>query len=108
MDHDRGYFPRAGLYDRRLNPRRAAHVLRHLQAAVNAHGTDITAPTRKTTDGWTTITFNSPQTTYSLRLPHTTDAPAPQPEPTTIDLTTGTVNPRKLPPGTQHITVRPS
>ncbi len=94
MDHDRGYFPRAGLYDRRLNPRRAAHVLRHLQAAVNAHGTYITAPTRKTRDSWTTITFHTPQTAYTLHLPQTTDAPAPQPEPTTIDLTTGTVNPR--------------
>ena len=108
MDHDRGYFPRAGLYDRRLNPRRAAHVLRHLNAAINAHGTDITTPTLKTTDGWTTITFHTPQTDYTLHLPHTNDAPAPQTKPTTIDLTTGTINPRKLPPGTQHITVKPS
>jgi 3',5'-cyclic AMP phosphodiesterase CpdA len=106
MDHDRGYFPRAGLYDRRLNPRRAAHVLRHLQAAINAHGTDITAPTLKNRDGWTTITFNSPQTAYTLHLPHATDAPAPQPEAPTIDLTTGTVNPKKLPEGTQHLTIK--
>jgi len=108
MDHDRGYFPRAGLYDRRLNPRRAAHVLRHLQAAINAHGTNITTPTRKTTESWTTIKFHTPQTAYSLHLPHTNDTPAPQTEPTTIDLTTGTVNPRKLPEGTQHLTVKPS
>jgi len=108
MDHDRGYFPRAGLYDRRLNPRRAALVLRHLNAAINAHGTDITTPTKQAADGWTTITFHSPQTSYCLRLPHTTDAPAPQTKTTTIDLTTGTLNPRKLPPGTQHITVKPT
>ena len=108
MDHDRGYFPRAGLYDRRLNPRRAAHVLRHLNAAINAHGTDITTPTRKTNDGWTTITFNSHQAAYSLRLPHATDAPTPQTEPMTIDLTTGNVNPRRLPEGPQHLTVKSS
>jgi 3',5'-cyclic AMP phosphodiesterase CpdA len=58
MDHDRGYFPRAGLYDRRLNPRRAALVLRHLTAAVNAYGTDITVPNKQAIDGWTAITFH--------------------------------------------------
>lgn len=31
IDIDRGYFPRHGLYDRRCNPRPAAHVYRHLQ-----------------------------------------------------------------------------
>lgn len=30
VDHDRGYFPRHGLLDRRSNPRAAFHVLRHL------------------------------------------------------------------------------
>ena len=107
MDHDRGYFPRAGLYDRRLNPRRAAHVIRHLQAAVNAHGPEITPPKRESGDGWITITFNSPRTAYTLRLPHTADAPAPLTEATTIDLTTGTIDPRKLPNGAQHLTVEP-
>ena len=31
MDLDRGYYPRVGLYDRRLNPRIGSHVLAHLQ-----------------------------------------------------------------------------
>jgi predicted phosphodiesterase len=108
MDHDRGYFPRAGLYDRRLNPRRAALVLRHLNSAINTHGADITTPTKQTTDNWTTISFNSPQTSYCLHLPHTTDAPLLQTEPTTIDLTTGAINTRKPLEGTQHMTVKPS
>ncbi len=30
VDHDRGYFPRHGLLDRRCNPRLAFHALRHL------------------------------------------------------------------------------
>jgi calcineurin-like phosphoesterase family protein len=107
MDHDRGYFPRAGLYDRRLNPRRAALVLRHLNSAIITHGTNITTPTKQATNGWSTITFHSPRTSYCLHLPHTTDAPAPQTGPTTIDLTTGAINTLRLPEGTQHLTVKP-
>jgi predicted phosphodiesterase len=90
MDHDRGYFPRAGLYNRRLNPRRAALVLRYLNSAINAHGTEITTPTK-----------------HSLHLPQTLDAPPLQAEPTTIDLTTGAINTQKLPEGTQYLTVKP-
>jgi hypothetical protein len=108
MDHDRGYFPRAGLYDRRLNPRRAALVLRHLNAAINTHGTDIAKPSKQATEGWTTITFHSPQTSYCLHLPHTTDAPILRTDATTIDLTTGAMNTQKLSKGTQHLTVKPS
>ena len=108
MDHDRGYFPRAGLYDRRLNPRRAAFVLRYLNSAINTYGTDISTPTKQVTNGWTTITFLSSQTSYCLHLPHTTETPALQTEPTTIDLTTGAINTRKLPEGTQHLIIKPS
>jgi len=106
MDHDRGYFPRAGLYDRRLNPRRSAHVLRHLQAAINSYGTDITTPILNTMDDWTTITFNSSQTSYCLHLPHTTEAPTPQVEPTTIDLITGAIKTGKLSVGSQYLIVK--
>ena len=35
VDHDRGYFPRNGVMDRRYNPRLAYHVLRHLHRAVS-------------------------------------------------------------------------
>jgi predicted phosphodiesterase len=34
VDHDRGYFPRHALLDRRYNPRPAFHVYRHLAAAL--------------------------------------------------------------------------
>lgn len=106
MDHDRGYFPRAGLYDRRLNPRRAAFVLRHLNTAINIYGTVITIPIKQEINGWATITFDSIQTSYCLHLPNTTDAPVLQTEPTTIDLTTGVINPRKLSVGTQYLVAR--
>ena len=107
MDHDRGYFPRAGLYDRRLNPRRSAHVLRHLQAAINTHGTKIIKPILKTGENWTTITFYSSQTSYCLHLPHTKDAQIPQTGPITIDLLSGSINPSKLPRGSQYLIVKP-
>ena len=35
VDHDRGYFPRHGLMDRRYNPRLAYHTFRHLHRAVS-------------------------------------------------------------------------
>jgi predicted phosphodiesterase len=34
VDHDRGYFPRTGLVDRRFNPRPASFVFRHLHSAL--------------------------------------------------------------------------
>jgi hypothetical protein len=106
MDHDRGYFPRAGLYDRRLNPRKAALVLRHLNSAINIHGTNITPAIKETTNGWTVITFHSSRTIYNLYLPHTIDAQIHEKESTSIDLITGTINTRKIPKGKQHLAIK--
>lgn len=49
IDQDRGYFPRKGLYDRRLNPGPQGHAVRKLALWLNARG----APSdfEKTTDG---------------------------------------------------------
>jgi hypothetical protein len=43
VDHDRGYFPRHGLMDRRYNPRLAYHTFRHLNRAVSGgrEGLDV-------------------------------------------------------------------
>ena len=106
MDHDRGYFPRAGLYDRRLNPRRAAFVLRHLSSAINRYGAEIVEPSKKVSRDRATITFHSPKTIYTLTLPQTLNAQAVSAVGNTIDLTTGTVNPCKLGSGVQLLTVR--
>ena len=105
MDHDRGYFPRVGLYDRRLNPRRAAFVLRHLSSAINRYGAEIVEISKKVSRDWATITFHSPQTIYTLKLPQTLNAPAVSAEANTIDLTTGTINPCKLNSGVPLLTV---
>ena len=37
-DNDRGYFPRLGVLDRRWNPRVGAHVVRNMNASLNALG----------------------------------------------------------------------
>jgi hypothetical protein len=36
VDHDRGYYPRNGLLDRRYNPRSSYYVFRHLQRALGS------------------------------------------------------------------------
>jgi hypothetical protein len=48
VDHDRGYFPRNGLMDRRNNPRLAYHTFRHLYRAVSGFGERLTAERIKT------------------------------------------------------------
>jgi hypothetical protein len=107
MDHDRGYFPRIGLYDRLLNPRKATIVLRNLNAAINKYGPSISRPIKQTSDGWISLSFQSHQTDYNLKLPETTDTQAPPLEYTTIDLTSGIINPSKLDKGIQHLSIKP-
>ena len=107
MDHDRGYFPRIGLYDRRLNPRRSAHVLRSINAALDKHGSGITKPIKRESGDWSSVNFESNQTEYTLNLPITADAIAPQMKSTVIDLTKGVINPGKLGKGTQHLLIKP-
>ena len=70
MDLDRGYFPRIGLYDRRLNPRKGGNVARHLAGAVNTrscHDVKLGAVTEK--GGWRICSFQSPEHRYELLLP---------------------------------------
>ena len=42
VDHDRGYYPRNGLIDRRYNPRPAFHAMRTFEALLSGHGENIT------------------------------------------------------------------
>ena len=107
MDHDRGYFPRIGLYDRRLNPRRSAHVLRNINSALDKHGLPRTKPTKQESGDWSIIYFESNQTEYILNLPHTADAMASAMKHTVVDLTNGAINPDKLDKGTQYLLIKP-
>lgn len=102
-DHDRGYYPRHGLYDRLINPRKPAKVLRNLDAALTTHGTKI-ANVHKETGYWTIISFTTHETIITLNLPHT-NTPKDQ-QGTTINLETGEIN-QKTPLVTQHLTIKP-
>lgn len=42
VDHDRGYYPRYGLLDRRYNPRPSYYVFRHLHHALSQHEIKMT------------------------------------------------------------------
>ena len=68
-DLDRGYFPRIGLYDRRLNPRKGSYVARHLMGALNTRGSGIELDAVRGRAGWRTCTFHSQEHEYDLLLP---------------------------------------
>jgi len=103
MDHDRGYYPRHGLYDKLMNPRKPAKVLRNLAAALTQCGTRIRDVDKKI-DEWTTITFTSQETHYTLNLPQI-HMPKEKQD-TTINLVTGEIN-QKPPMTTQHLIFKP-
>ena len=101
-DHDRGYYPRQGLYDKLINPRKPAKVLRNLDAALTTHRARI-HDIQKEVDEWTTITFTSRETHYTLNLPHI-NMPKEKQD-TMINLVTGEIN-QKPPMTTQHLTIK--
>lgn len=69
MDLDRGYFPRVGLYDRRLNRRLGSYVLAHLQGVLNDYGPDITPGERWECLGWDGFSFETARANFNLFLP---------------------------------------
>ena len=69
MDLDRGYFPRVGLYDRRLNRRLGSYVLAHLQGVLNDYGPDITLGERWECSGWNGFSFETARADFNLFLP---------------------------------------
>ena len=95
VDHDRGYFPRVGLYDRRVNPRKAGRVVKNLQAAITRAGPEISVTNIPDND-LGTIRFASKQSSYKLTLPREdVETFKAQQGSTIIDLVTGEINPRK-------------
>ena len=64
VDHDRGYFPRVGLYDRRINPRKSAHVVRTLNTALQRFGSEISIP--ETQPEKSCILFKAGKVSYQL------------------------------------------
>ena len=64
VDHDRGYFPRVGLYDRRINPRKSAHIVRNLNIALQRFGSEISIPENQPDESC--VSFNSGKVSYRL------------------------------------------
>lgn len=86
VDHDRGYYPRNGLLDRRCNPRAAFFALRHLARLLPVAPSAVTA--RETADARVLDVAGFAQ----VHLPHSTSTAAGD----ALDLVTGA----RLPPGT--------
>jgi len=68
MDLDRGYFPRIGLYDRRWNPRRGAHVLSNLKAVLD-HGDRVQPLGVNDHDGYSALEFKLNERLCRILLP---------------------------------------
>jgi hypothetical protein len=68
MDLDRGYFPRHGLYDRRWNPRKGAHVLANLKAVLE-HEDGLKPLGMHVHGGCSVLEFKSDRSGYRLFLP---------------------------------------
>ena len=103
-DVDRGYFPRAGLVDRRYNPRIAGHVCRSLHSAFNASSSSFSFGGVSQIAGAHVLTLHSRDETWFAVLPEREVAieSLPLPEETAklsgegkwIDLGNGTVRAR--------------
>jgi len=105
MDHDRGYFPRIGLYDRLLNPRRSAVVLRNLNAAFSRYGVPVSEPVVESVDGWIRVGFHSVDTDYVLMLPDSVDSCVGSWGGDVVDLVTGVINPEVVCDGSQYLVI---
>jgi hypothetical protein len=77
MDLDRGYFPRVGLYDRRLNRRLGSYVLAHLQGVLNDYGPDVKFGDRWESSGWHGFSFETARAVFNLFLPLSGVLPEP-------------------------------
>ena len=89
VDHDRGYFPRLGLYDKRINPRKSAHIIKNFNAALQFYGSDLRSVEVQSDSG--KISLKAGKITYQLHL--IGEKPALNEGSIMIDLLTGEINP---------------
>jgi hypothetical protein len=73
-DHDRGYYPRHGLLDRRYNPRIGLHVLSHLQDALQGLGPIDCANQIAASDGIWAVAIHAKDRRCVLVLPGGSEA----------------------------------
>ena len=91
VDHDRGYFPRIGLYDRRVNPRKSAHIVRNLNLALQRFGSGISIPETQSETG--SILFSTKKVSYKLHKGNEFKADRSS---TVIDLVSGEITSVKV------------
>ncbi|MGY8996473.1 MAG: hypothetical protein ACKVH7_08540, partial [Alphaproteobacteria bacterium] len=97
IDFDRGYFPRAGVLDRRFNPRPPLHVVRHLNAALGRVAGPFVPGQAETCDGGRYVVMRSGAGKVVLALPDASTSEITVPldtgSATRIDLLDGTMTP---------------
>lgn len=69
-DVDRGYFPRAGLVDRRFNPRIAGNVVRNIHSALGAEPAAFPIMERHSTSFGSMLSAGNPHVLWALLLPN--------------------------------------
>lgn len=74
VDHDRGYYPRHGLLDRRYNPRIGLHVLSRLRDVLQAMGSIDSAETIAASDGIRAVAIHAGDRSCVLVMPEVTGA----------------------------------
>lgn len=94
MDHDRGYFPRTGLYDRLLNPRKGVHVLHNLDSYLTRLS-EIRVISKSEADGWRRFEVRVKNSALSLRFPLAGDCGFLDDDGDVVDLVTGELNSAK-------------
>jgi hypothetical protein len=67
-DNDRGYFPRAGVLDRRFNPRKGFHVVKALHSLFSQMGQAKRLASRSNDDGSQTLAVSSAGGTCEITL----------------------------------------
>ncbi len=92
VDHDRGYFPRVGLYDRMINPRKSAYVIGNLNKALQIYGSKISVKEELDNTGCTV--FDSEEVAYRLNLNARGEKTLSKRDSTLIDLVTGETTPK--------------
>jgi hypothetical protein len=70
VDHDRGYYPRNGLLDRRYNPRSSYYVLYHLYSALGGDLQALKIRPIETSAGIRAFTLHTSQYGCALLLPN--------------------------------------
>ncbi|WP_282607770.1 metallophosphoesterase [Pelagibius sp. Alg239-R121] len=102
IDNDRGYFVRNGVLDRLNNPRKAFHIVRHLNAALSQDPGPFTAGSCSIVDGGRVMSIKGMRFTFLLAVAEASRSEIRIPLPSSsrvhsVDLGTGIIHPVSYP-----------